>query len=106
MNPTRMMAGTWSPTSETVGPSAAVIVYAGAIHEMPITMAPISPTEPALRPFLESPDADFVVVIVSILNCQHGVAGNHDHGDGQLTQHLRSGRAQKYMSRFCQPAGT
>ena len=30
-------------------------VYAGAMHEMPITTAPIRPTVPALRPFFERP---------------------------------------------------
>ena len=51
MNPTRKIAGSCTPTSDTVGPSAAVRVYAGAMQETPITTAPSSPTDPAFRPF-------------------------------------------------------
>ena len=50
-----MIAGTWKPTSDTVGPRAAVSVYAGAMHEMPMTTAPMRPTVPALSPLVESP---------------------------------------------------
>ena len=48
MKPTRMIAGICAPTVDAVGPTAAVNVYAGAMHEMPMTTAPMSPMVPAL----------------------------------------------------------
>ncbi len=50
-NPSSRMAGTWSPTSEIVGPRPEVSVYDGAMQLTPITTAPIKPTRPAMRPF-------------------------------------------------------
>jgi hypothetical protein len=55
MKPTRMIAGICAPTADAVGPTAAVNVYAGAMHEMPMTTAPMRPIVPALRPLLERP---------------------------------------------------
>jgi hypothetical protein len=53
--PTRKIPGIWVPTAAAVGPSDAVRVYAGAIQEMPITVAPRRPIDPALRPLEEIP---------------------------------------------------
>lgn len=50
MNPIRKMTGNWSPTSLTVGPSAPVRVYAGAMVEMPRTTTARSPNCPVFSP--------------------------------------------------------
>src|SRR5699024_5051435 len=55
MKPTNRMAGTWVPTVEMVGPSPEVSVYAGAIHETPMTVAPMIPIWPVARPLAERP---------------------------------------------------
>src|SRR5699024_12338927 len=56
IKPNSKMAGTWVPTVEMVGPSPEVKVYAGAIQETPITVAPMRPICPRAKPLDECPD--------------------------------------------------
>lgn len=51
------IAGVWTPTSEIVGPSPEVSVYAGAMQAMPMIAPPIAPTFPAESPFALSPES-------------------------------------------------
>src|SRR5699024_5234276 len=56
IKPNSKMAGTWGPTLEMVGPSPEAKVYARAIQETPITVAPMTPICPRAKPLDEWPD--------------------------------------------------
>ena len=82
-----------------------------------MTTAPMRPTVPALRPFLDSPPASFAggggerrrrasgALIADLLPGSVGAgARDDDHRHGQLVQHLRRGRAEEEPPRLGEAA--
>jgi hypothetical protein len=107
MKPTRMIAGICAPTADAVGPTAAVNVYAGAMHEMPMTTAPMRPIVPALSPLLERAsvvEAASVAEGVLIVESPRSGFGDDDHRHGDLVQHLGRGRAEEQAPRLREAA--
>ena len=91
-------------------------MYAGAMHEMPMTTAPMRPTVPALRPFVDRPvaapfsptGASGAAAPMSIAHrdspSEARVRGTTIIGNGKFVEHLRCGRTEEQTARLGETA--
>ena len=81
------------------------------MHEMPMTIAPMRPTDPAERPFFEMPCSEpSTATVASVsgacgsgwcvmaVSFSGGGARYHDHGHREFAQHLRRGRTEEQVA--------